>query len=135
MKKIRDEQKGLIFILLIILITIGLILFFSFTLRTNAVEDSLKDNPVVRTLLVIEDQDKSVLCSSVLILNTKSSKAALVNLPGYTGSIYSSLGRVDRLDKVYQEKGIDSYKSEGFPKSFRLSWRYACIYCRACRFD
>ncbi len=112
MKKIRDEQKGLIFILLIILITIGLILFFSFTLRTNAVEDSLKDNPVVRTLLVIEDQDKSVLCSSVLILNTKSSKAALVNLPGYTGSIYSSLGRVDRLDKVYQEKGIDSYKSE-----------------------
>ena len=112
MKKIRDEQKGLIFILLIILITIGLILFFSFTLRTNAVEDSLKDNPVVRTLLVIEDQDKSVLCSSVLILNTKSSKAALVNLPGYTGSIYSSLGRVDRLDKVYQEKGIDLYKSE-----------------------
>ena len=112
MKKIRDEQKGLIFILLIILITIGLILFFSFTLRTNSVEDSLKDNPVVRTLLVIEDQDKSVLCSSVLILNTKSSKAALVNLPGYTGSIYSSLGRVDRLDKVYQEKGIDLYKSE-----------------------
>jgi anionic cell wall polymer biosynthesis LytR-Cps2A-Psr (LCP) family protein len=110
--KIRDEQKGLIFIALIIITAVALSFVFAFSLKTNVVENALKEKGIVRTLFVIEDDDSSVLFSSVLIYNPVSQKAALVNLPGHTGAIYQSLGRVDKLAKVYSEAGIVSYRNE-----------------------
>ena len=110
--KIRDEQKGVIFIALIIIIAAALSVVFAFSLKTNVVEDALKDKGIMRTLFVVEDDDSSMLFSSVLIYNPTSQKAALVNLPGHTGAIYQSLGRVDKLEKVYSEAGIVSFRNE-----------------------
>ena len=110
--KIRDEQKGVIFIALIILIGVAISIVFAFSLKTNTVEDALKEKGIMRTLIVVEDKDSSMLFSSVLIYNPTSKKAALVNLPGYTGAIYQSLGRVDKLQKVYSEAGIVSFRNE-----------------------
>jgi len=110
--KIRDEQKGVIFIALIFVIVITLTIVFSLTLRSNVVEENLKNNEVVRTLFVVENETQGVLFSSVLIYVPASNKGAIVNLPGYTGAIYESLGRVDKLSKVYEEAGIDAYKKE-----------------------
>lgn len=110
--KIRDEQKGLIFIGIIIATIIALSLVFTIALKTNTVEDTLNSEKVIRTLFVVEDEDSSVLFSSVLIFVPSSSKAALVNIPGYTGAIYQSLGRVDRINKVYEEKGINAFRGE-----------------------
>ncbi len=47
-----------------------------------------------------------------MIYYPSSKRGALINLPGYTGAIYESLGRVDRLDSVYNEQGILPFKSE-----------------------
>ena len=110
--KIRDEQKGVIFIALIFITAVALSVIFAFSLKTNTVETSLKNNEIQRTLFVVEDSDAGALFSSVLIYNPQTAKAALVNLPGYTGAIYQSLGRVDRLDKVYSEAGIVAYRNE-----------------------
>ncbi len=110
--KIRDEQKGLIFIGIIIATIIALSLVFTIALKTNTVEDTLNSEKVIRTLFVVEDEDSSVLFSSVLIFVPSSSKAALVNIPGYTGAIYQSLERVDRINKVYEEKGINAFRGE-----------------------
>ncbi len=110
--KIRDEQKGVIFIALIFITVVALSVIFAFSLKTNTVEASLKNNEIQRTLFVVEDSDSGALFSSVLIYNPQTAKAALVNLPGYTGAIYQSLGRVDRLDKVYSEAGIVAYRNE-----------------------
>ena len=110
--KIRDEQKGVIFIALIIIMGVVLATVFAFSLKTNNVETALENKEIIRTLFVVEDSDASVLFSSVLIYNPTTTKAALVNLPGHTGAIYQSLGRVDKLEKVYSEAGINSYKLE-----------------------
>lgn len=110
--KIRDEQKGAIFIALIILIGVAISIVFAFSLKTNSVKDALEEQGIMRTLFVVEDEDSTMLFSSVLIYNPASQKAALVNLPGYTGAIYQSLGRVDKLEKVYSEAGISSYRNE-----------------------
>ena len=110
--KIRDEQKGIIFIALIIITVIALAFIFKFSLKTNKVEDALKEKGIMRTLFIIEDNDSSMLFSSVLIYNPSSNKAALVNLPGHTGAIYQSLGRVDKLQKVYSEAGVISFRNE-----------------------
>ncbi len=110
--KIRDEQKGVIFIALIIITAVALSIVFAFSLKTNTVEDALKEKGIMRTLFIIEDDDSSMLFSSVLIYNPSSQKAALVNLPGHTGAIYQSLGRVDKLEKVYSDAGVTAFRNE-----------------------
>ena len=82
--KIRDEQKGIIFIALIFVIIVSLTIVFSLTLKSNVVEENLKSNEVVRTLFVVENENSGVLFSSVLIYVPSSYKAAIVNIPGYT---------------------------------------------------
>lgn len=112
MRKIKDEQKGIIFIILILFI-VGLALaIFSTSLKTDVVEDTLKADKNINLLIGVEDSDKTLLFASVLIYYPSSQKAALINLPGYTGAIYSSLNRADQLKKVYEESGIESYREE-----------------------
>ena len=111
-KRIRDEQKGIIFIALMIFVAISVAVIFKFALKHNVVKDYMEENEVVKTLFVVEDTDKSILFSSVLFNNSTSYKSAILNIPGYTGAIYKTIGRVDRIDKVYEEAGIEGYQKE-----------------------
>ena len=63
-RRIRDEQKGFIFILIIIFITIILSVVFSLSLKTNKVLDAIEEDEMIRVLFVIEDDDKSFLFSN-----------------------------------------------------------------------
>ena len=112
MKKLRNEQKGLLFIALILIVILAMSLFFARSLKTNTVKDALEHDTLLRTLFVVQDDDGSVLFSNVIILDTSTEKAAVINLPGYTGAIFQSLGRTDKLDAVYNELGMASYKTE-----------------------
>ena len=114
MKKIkfRDEQKGAFFLVIIFLIILSVIVFMAVSLRTDAIGERLADDQVIRVLTVMDDGENNVIFSNVLIYYPVSKKAAVVNIPGNTGAIYQSLGRVDRIDEVYSEKGIDVYRKE-----------------------
>ena len=112
MKKLRNEQKGLLFIALILVVILAMSLFFARSLKTNNVKDALERDTLVRTLFVVQNEDGKVLFSNVIILDTSTKKAAVINLPGYTGAIFQSLGRTDKLEEVYNELGMASYKTE-----------------------
>ena len=112
MKKLRNEQKGLLFIALILVVILAMSLFFARSLKTNSVEDALERDTLLRTLFVVQNDDGSVLFSNVIVLDTSTEKAALINLPGYTGAIFQSLGRTDKLEAVYNELGMASYRTE-----------------------
>ena len=106
----NNGHSGLFFLLMfIILAGVGTFIFLS--LRVDTVEESLKNNSVIKTLFVLEDKDQ-VLFTDVFIYYPVSQRGALINILGNTGAIFQSLGRVDRIDAIYTEKGIDVYKSE-----------------------
>ena len=50
--------------------------------------------------------------SDVFIYYPVSHRGALINILGNTGAIFKSLQRVDRIDAVYTQKGIEVYKAE-----------------------
>lgn len=110
--KIRDEQKGAIFLVAIFALIVVVTIVFVLALRTDTVSDILENDQVIRVLYVLEDEDESVLYSSVLIYYPESKRGAIVNVPAKTGAIYQSLGRVDQIATVYKEKGINTYLSE-----------------------
>ncbi len=114
MKKIRlrDEQKGAILLGIIILIIVVVSVIMARSLKKDNVAEMLSDDQIVRVLNILEDDDGSVIFTNLLIYYPVSGKAASVNIPGNTAAIYQSLGRVDRIDQVYKEKGYEAYKSE-----------------------
>ena len=112
MKKLRNEQKGLLFIALILIVILAMSLFFARSLKTNNVKDALEHDTLLRTLFVVQNEEGNALFSNVIVMDTSTKKAALINLPGYTGAIFQSLGRTDKLEKVYNELGMASYKTE-----------------------
>lgn len=111
----RDEQKGAFFLIVMLMIIITVIVVLSISLRVDAVAEKIADDQVIRILLVVDDgenKERNALFSNVLVYYPVSKKAMTINVPGNTGAIYQSLGRVDRVDDVYKEKGIDIYKKE-----------------------
>lgn len=126
MKKIRDEQKGIIFIALIILVIAVVSVIFGVSLKSDFVKETLKDNQIVRVLFVVEDSDSSVLFSNLMIFDHQTKRAALVNLPGHVGSIFRSIGRTDKLKVIYEEVGIKSFKTE-VEKLLGVSIPFYCV--------
>ena len=109
---IRDEQKGIIFIAVILVVVIALSIIFKFALKTDTVADYMDDHEVVETLFIVEDHDNNILFSTLLFNHSSSYKAAMLNIPGFTGAIFKTIGRTDKIDNVYKEKGIEGYKKE-----------------------
>lgn len=109
--KIKRERKGLVFIALIMIILCVLITVIVLSLKQNTVEENLKQDPVIKTLFVLEDDDKA-LFTNVLIYYPVTGKGVMVSIPGNTGGLHKSLNKVDRIDEIYSQLGIDVYLKE-----------------------
>ena len=109
--RLKRQHKGIVFLVLIFAILISLALSFYIYLRSDSVRGKLKTDPIIKSLILLEDKGK-VIFTDVFLAYSQSGKGALVTVPENTGGIYSSLGRVDRIDAVFEEKGLEAYKSE-----------------------
>ena len=104
-------NKGSIFLVLIFMILAITAVVMIFALQTDTVGDMIKNDELVKILIVLK-KEGTPICTDVLIYYPVSRRGALFDIPGNTGAIFSSIGRTDRIDQVYVEKGIDVYKSE-----------------------
>lgn len=114
-KHLREEQKGAFFLIIILVIMISAALIVGLSLRTDGVAGRVADDQVIRVLFILDEEKdggRNAVLASMLVYYPVSKKAAVVSIPGNTGGIYQSLGRVDRIDKVYSEKGISAYTRE-----------------------
>ena len=107
----RRERNSAIFLVLIFAVLVVLTVAMTLSLRTNAIDETLKSDAVIKVLFVMEDR-KQVLFSDVFIYYPVSKRGALINILGNTGAIWQSIGRVDRIDAIYSELGIETYKQE-----------------------
>lgn len=109
--RIKREHKGMIFLVLIAIIIVAMILSVYLYMRADSIHDSLKVDPVIKSLIMVEEQG-DLLFAGVFLCYPESGRGALVTIPENTGGIYNSLGRIDRIDSVYKEKGLDAFKNE-----------------------
>lgn len=107
----KGDRKGLVFIALIILIFGALVTTIVLSFKQDTVKENLKQDPVIKVLFVLEDKNQA-LFTDVLIYYPVTGKGVLVNIPGNTGGLHSSIDRVDRIDAVYSEQGVEAYLSE-----------------------
>ncbi|MDE7291994.1 MAG: LCP family protein [Treponemataceae bacterium] len=109
--RIKREHKGMIFLVLIAIIVVAMILSVYLYMRADSIHDSLKVDPVIKSLILVEEQG-DLFFAGVFLCYPESGRGALVTIPENTGGIYNSLGRIDRIDSVYKEKGLEAFKNE-----------------------
>lgn len=108
-KHISDEKKGIIFLVFIFLVIVAISIYSWIILKPKGLKI---DDQVIRTLVLVSDKEKNCIFSNVLVYYPETQKAAVVNIPSNTGAIYQSLNRTDKIESVYREKGIETYKNE-----------------------
>lgn len=106
-----QAERHVLFLVIIFLVLGVTSLILVFSLQTDPVEEVLKNDQLIRMLIVLEDQGEPI-STTVLAYYPVSRRGALFDILGNTGAIWSSLGRVDRIAEVYKEKGIEVYKKE-----------------------
>jgi len=104
-----DRSVLFLVVILLVLVLTGVILVFA--MRTDPVRDSLSGDKLLKALVVVEDGGKPI-STNIVAYYPGSKRAAMFDIPGETGLILKSLGRVDRIDAVYAERGIAEYKAE-----------------------
>ncbi len=108
-------NKNFIFLLLMALVLIITAVFFVMYLRTDPIADVLKNDQMLKTLIVLKNDDEEnprLLFTTALLYYPVSRRVAMFDIPENMGAIYESLGRTDSIEAVYHEKGIDAYRKE-----------------------
>ncbi|MCR5606312.1 MAG: LCP family protein [Treponema sp.] len=108
----KKEKQSLAVLLLIIAIIAVVAAYIVMFLRNDIISNNMDKDHVMKILFVVEDENHSALFTDAFLYYSVSNKGALFEIPGNTGAIYASLGRVDRIDEIYKEKGIVAYESE-----------------------
>ncbi len=104
-------DRSIIFLIVILLVLLFAAALLIIAVRTDPVKDSLSGDKILKVLFVLEDQGMP-LATNIIAYYPGNKRAAMFDIPGETGLIIKSLGRVDRIDAVYREKGIDQYRNE-----------------------
>jgi anionic cell wall polymer biosynthesis LytR-Cps2A-Psr (LCP) family protein len=106
----KNFDPALIFVGIIVALVLGLGIFLVVQFRTDEVSARLDTGKVVPVLLVVTDQGAPIL-SQVVLVQPKTKRIALIDIPDNLGAIFGSLSRVDSYEMLYKEKGIDEYRS------------------------
>jgi anionic cell wall polymer biosynthesis LytR-Cps2A-Psr (LCP) family protein len=110
MKNSRVDASILVlFAMLLLLLGGGAAVYF--TIRVDPMVEALSGDRIVNTLIVVE-KNGAPLTSSVLMYYPETKRAALFDVPGELGQIIRSLGRVDRIDVLYNQRSPEAYIQE-----------------------
>ena len=104
-----DTSAIFLVIILCVLVVTGLFLIDS--LKTDIVAESFDSDSLIKVLFIFEDGGRA-LFTDVFFYYPPLKRGAVFAIPGNTGAIYRSLGQVDRIDSVYNELGVNAYRTE-----------------------
>ncbi len=114
-----NSNKGILFLLLIVVILAVSIVILFLQLRSDPIVEKMKNDEVIKVLIIINDGEGNALATNVLSYYPITNQGVIFNVLGNTGALYTSLssstdqdGRVDRIDAVYKERGIEVYTEE-----------------------
>ncbi len=97
------------YLALIVILIAALVVWAVLSLRIDLFTEAMKREETLSILLIIDDGEKPLL-TEVLFYNPVNQNGALVDIPDETGTLLSSIDRVDRLETIYDPENWTAYK-------------------------
>ena len=104
-------DKSLIILIIIAAIVAAVIVFVFVNTKTDQITEMIENEKEINSVFLVCDGEK-LLFTEVFFYNSKTGKGALLDIPGETGVIIEKLGRIDRLDRIYNPRNPDEYIDE-----------------------
>jgi len=105
-KNLLDPSRLLL--IFIALVTLGISVYVVLQVRTDRVKDTLDMGKPLAILFTITDGGQP-LFNQVVLFNPQTKKTAFIDVPPETGSLITSLSRVDALSALYKPDDLKEY--------------------------
>ncbi|OQY38366.1 MAG: hypothetical protein B6229_06015 [Spirochaetaceae bacterium 4572_7] len=112
MKNKKEFDKSILILLAILIITLITAFSLYLNVRVDKISQVIKDSGVIKILLTVVDDDNKPFLTQVVLINTETDKGALIDIPENTGTILSSTNRYSRIDNIYEQYGIDTFREK-----------------------
>ncbi|AHH10979.1 LCP family protein [Borrelia coriaceae] len=104
-------RKELFFLVLIILIVLGIVIFFVDSSKREQIYFELNTKSNISFLFIIEDDNKNLLSMQEIFINIKTGNVGFVDIPVYTG--YEDLkGNVSWFEDLYRKNSFNEFLSK-----------------------
>jgi anionic cell wall polymer biosynthesis LytR-Cps2A-Psr (LCP) family protein len=104
-------DRGSIPLIAIATLFLGTLVFLFLSLRSDSVEQAMKSDRILNIAVVVEREGRPA-STQLFLLYPANGRGALLDVPGETGLIITSLNRVDRLDALYDRRRPSAYLDE-----------------------
>ncbi len=108
--KIEFEKSWIILVVIVVIIGVTVFLVLDRT-RTDQITEMVDNGDEINIVILVHDGDK-LLFTEILFYNPTTAKAALLDIPGETGVIIQKLGKIDRIDTIFEPGNPGEYISE-----------------------
>jgi hypothetical protein len=105
----RRPENAAWYLALIVILMASLIVWAFLSLRIDLFTEAMKREETLSIILVIDDGEKP-LVTEVLYYHPTTQNGALVAVPDETGTLLSSVDRVDRLETIYNPENWEPYR-------------------------
>jgi anionic cell wall polymer biosynthesis LytR-Cps2A-Psr (LCP) family protein len=108
-------NRGVLFLLIIALFAAGTGVFLYFQIRTDSVTSLITEERTIAVQFILQDGGH-LRFSEIFLYNPRTSKGAVIDIPGNLGTLIGSLNRYDRIDAVFDPEDPRDFISlvEGF---------------------
>ncbi|MDR3249282.1 MAG: LCP family protein [Treponema sp.] len=110
MRRAQIDASAFLLVVIAALLAGGIV-FISFSLRSDPIEEALSGDRVINTLFVLE-KDGKPLSSFVLMYYPTTQRAAIFDIPRDLGLIIRRINRVDRIDTLYDRQHVSNFENE-----------------------
>ena len=108
MKSRIEFDKSIIILAVIAVVIASTVFVIIRNTRTDSITEMIENGQDINTVFLVHDQGR-LLFTEILFYNSATGKGALLDIPGETGVIIEKLGRIDRVDKIYDRSAPDEY--------------------------
>ncbi len=105
----RRPENAAWYLALIVILMASLIVWAFLSLRIDLFTEAMKREETLSIILVVDDGEKP-LVTEVLYYHPTTQNGALVAVPDETGTLLSSVDRVDRLETIYNPENWEPYR-------------------------
>ncbi len=108
MKSKFEFDKSIIILIAIAVVAAAAAVFIVRSTRTDRLTEMIENKQDINIIFLVHDEEK-LLFTEILFYNTGTGKGALLDIPGETGVIIEKLGKIDRIDKLYNARTPEEY--------------------------
>lgn len=104
-------HKNNLFLVVILVVLLASFVFLYLKINSESSDSATSNDEVVKILFITEEKGIPI-STNMIAFYSKTKRAIMFDIPNNTGMILDELGRTDGISSLYEEKGVEAFKTK-----------------------